>query len=156
MSVLAGALTDSPNWMLWVVYGLAWFAGHAGYWLLVTPTRNMEAIAPGASAVYWLAVGWSMTLAGWGWKSSKHVFGVGEAVDFGSAASRLGKVPAWTIRYQTKLRVWAATWGLLVGWGALAFLAIVGLAGAWSLALGPVVVLTRLRRAQRLQRWNRP
>jgi hypothetical protein len=154
--MLAGALTDSPMWLPTAVYWIGWALAHVVWWLVVTPTRNMEAIAPAASLVYWSLVYWSAGLAAWGWRKTKTSYGVREAVDFGDNARKLGRMPVKVIRWQTRTRVWVAAWGLLVGSMSLATLAFVGLAGAWTLVFLAALPIVKVRRMQRLRRWGKP
>ena len=154
--MLAGALSDSPMWLPWACYWTAWAFVHAAWWWVSTTTRHVEAIAPAASVVYWAAVWWLIGLGGWGWQATKRSYGVREAVDFGSGTSRLGRTPRTVIQWQTRTRVWVATWGLLVGYVGAVLLLAVGLLGAWSVFVVVAAVLAKVNRERRRARWSSP
>ena len=150
--MLAGALTDSPMWLPTALYWVAWALAHAVWWWVSTATRNMEAIAPAASIVYWLAVWYSFAVASWGWTKTKTVYGIREAVDFGEGTRSLGRFPRRMVQGQTRLRVFVATYGLAVGGLSCALLLAVGIAGAWSIPLAVGWAVVRVNRARRRAR----
>jgi hypothetical protein len=137
--MLAALLTDSPMWLPWAVYWAGWAVAHAVWWWVTTTTRNLEAIAPLASVVYWVAVAWLWGAVGWAWTRTKNVYGLREAVDLGDDAQKLGKLTRTVIRGQTKLRTQAAATSLVATSTALVGLLALGIMGAWSLLLGVLV-----------------
>lgn len=151
--MLGGALTSSPSWLFWVPYWLARGLFVACRWWLITATRNMEAVATGASIVYWLGVWYSFAFGAWGWKKTRGAYGIREAVDFGESADQLGRLPKTVIQWQTRARVRFFAMSLLVGWVACAALLAVGVLGAWSLPAAVAWVVARVRREQRGRRW---
>lgn len=154
--MVAGLFTSSPMWLGWAIYWVARSVAHAVWWWLRTATLNMEALAPAASIVYWLAVWWTFYLGAWGWRLARKSYGVREAVDFGEGTRQLGKFPRAVIQWQTRTRVKVAAYGLAAGFGLCALLLAAGILGAWSLAVLVIIGVRRLQRARRAAYWATP
>jgi hypothetical protein len=150
--MIGGALTSSPMWLPWAAYWVAWAVVHAVWWWLRTATLNAEALAPAASVLYWLLVWASFNVAVWGWRKTKTSYGIREAVDFGSGTTSLGSMPRKVIQGQTRLRVFVATYGLVLGSVSLAALLLAGILGAWTMAAVALWGSVKLNTARRVAR----
>lgn len=152
-SLIAGALTSSPSWLFWGPYWLLRGFGVALRWWFTTATKNAEAVATGASIVYWLAVWYSFSAGCWGWKKTRGAYGIREAVDFGENADRLGTRTKNIIQWQTRTRVKFSAMTLLYGFSACACLLVLGVLGAWTLPALLAYMVARVRREQRGRKW---